>query len=144
MDKQQFLAHVENAYDTFELKTENIFMFKLLNFDFTYNEVERTATIICPVTDIILNPMGMVHGGIYTYLADTAMGHLNFRFKDAPYVTLELKNSFYNAVSTGKLIATARYMKDGYKIAFLEADVKNENGELLCRTSGTFYRKKKE
>lgn len=144
MDKQQFLTHVENAYDTYEQKPESVLMFKLLQMEFDYNDEEKTCTITCPVTDIMYNPTGIVHGGIFTFLADTAMGHLNFRYKDAPYVTLELKNSFLKAVKSGKLIATGRYIRDGYKVTFLEAEVKNEHGELLCKTSGTFYRYEKK
>lgn len=140
MDKQEFMAHVENAYDTYEAKPENIFMFKLLDFEFDYDDEAKMCTITCPVTDIMYNPAGIVHGGIFTFIADTAMGHLNFRHKDAPYVSLELKTSFFQATTTGKLIATARYLKEGYKVCFMEAEVKNEHGDLLCQTSGTFYR----
>ncbi|WP_077214861.1 PaaI family thioesterase [Bacillus dakarensis] len=143
MDKQEFMAHVENVYDTYQQKPEQIFMFKLLQFQFDYDDEAKTCTITCPVTDIMHNPSGIVHGGIFTFITDTAMGHLNFRHKDAPYVSLELKTSFYKAAATGKLIATSRYVKEGYKVSFMEAEVKNENGELLCRTSGTFYRYEK-
>ncbi|WP_203553199.1 PaaI family thioesterase [Bacillus sp. B15-48] len=144
MDKQQFMAKVEKAYETAALKPESIFMFKLLQFEFDYDEDEKTCTITCPVSEIMLNPTGIVHGGIFTLLADTAMGHLNFQFKDAPYVTLELKNTFFKATSTGTLKATARYVKDGYKVSFIEAEVCNEAGELMCKTSGTFYRYEKK
>lgn len=144
MDKQEFMAHAEQAYDTYELKPESIFMFKMLQFEFNYDEEARTCTITCPVTDIMLNPAGIVHGGILTFLADTAMGHLNFHLKDAPYITLEMKTSFYKACNEGKLIATGRYIKEGYKVSFMEAEVTNEMGEPLCKTSGTFYRYEKK
>jgi uncharacterized protein (TIGR00369 family) len=140
MNKEEFMRHAEHVFDTYQQKPENIFMFKLLNFEFDYDDEAKTCTITCPVTDFMFNPTGIVHGGIFTFLTDSAMGHLNFRQKDAPYVSLELKTSFYKAAATGQLIATARYVKEGYKVSFMEAEVKNEDGELLCRTSGTFYR----
>lgn len=140
VNKQEFMAHMEKAYDTSAIKPESIFMFNMLQFEFDYDDEAKTCTITCPVTDIMYNPSGIVHGGIFTFLADTAMGHLNFRLKDVPYVSLELKTSFFKATKSGKLIATSRYKKDGYKISFMEADVRNEEGELLCTTSGTFYR----
>jgi uncharacterized protein (TIGR00369 family) len=142
--KEQFMQLAENAIDTYEMSPENVPMFKLLQFEFDYDEEAQTCTVSCPVTNLTFNPTGIVHGGILTYLADTSMGHLNFRFKDAPYVTLELKNSFFKASAAGKLIATARYVKNGYKIAFLESEVKNEEGEILCKTSATFYRYEKK
>lgn len=140
MDKQQFMTLAEHAYDTHELKAENVLMFKLLQLEFAYDDVKKTCTVTCPITLPMLNPSGIVHGGIYTYIADSAMGQLNFRHKDAPYVSLELKTSYFNAVSAGSLTATARYVKDGYKVVFMECDVKNEKDELMCTTTGTFYR----
>ncbi|WP_197046729.1 PaaI family thioesterase [Oceanobacillus salinisoli] len=144
VDKQEFMNLVERAYDAKDLKPESIFMFNLLQFDFTYNDEEKTCTITCPITDIMLNPSGIVHGGIYTFIADTAMGHLNFHLKDAPYVTLEMKTSYFKAVSAGKIIATSRYIKEGYKVSFMECDVRNEEGDVLCKTTGTFYRFEKK
>lgn len=144
MEKKEFLQMMEAAYDTYKIAPESVFMFKLLQFEFDYDSEAKSCTITCPVTDLMYNPAGIVHGGVLTFLTDTAMGHLNFRYKDSPYVSLELKTSFYKAVATGKLIATSRYIKEGYKVSFMEADVRNEEGELLCRTSGTFYRYQKK
>ncbi|MCU9593768.1 PaaI family thioesterase [Caldibacillus thermolactis] len=144
MKKQEFLALAENAYDSYELKPESIFMFKLFQFAFEYNDEEKTCTVSAPVTDYMYNPSGIVHGGILAFIADTAMGHLNFRYKKVQYVTLELKTSYFKAVSSGKLMATARYIKDGYNVCFIECDVRNEKGDLLSRTNGTFYRYEKK
>ncbi|WP_158591840.1 PaaI family thioesterase [Oceanobacillus halophilus] len=144
MDKQEFMALAEKAYDNYEIKPESIMMFKLLQFEFDYNDEEKTCTIRCPITDIMLNPAGIVHGGIYTFISDTAMGHLNFRVKDTPYVTLDMNTSYFRATSTGEIVATARYSKEGHKVSFMECEVKNEQGDLLCKTTGTFYRYEKK
>lgn len=140
MDKDKFMKDVERAYKAMDKNLEGIFMFHLLNFEFSYDQENKICTIKCPVSKIMLNPVGVVHGGIYTYIADTAMGRLNFYNKDVPYVSLELKTSFYKAISKGTIMAKARYIKEGYRVCFLEADICNEEGELLAKTSGTFYR----
>lgn len=144
LEKEKFMQQVEEAFDTYKLKPENIFMFKLFQFEFDYDEEERTCTIKCPVSEIMLNPSGIVHGGVYAFISDTAMGHLNFRFKDAPYVTLEMKTSYFKAVSSGKLIATARYVREGHQVSFIESEVRNEEGEVLSRTTATFFRVKRK
>ena len=144
MDKKEFMALAEAAYDTYAIRPENVLMFKLLQLDFSYNDEEKTCTITCPVKEIMYNPTGIIHGGIFTFISDTAMGHLNFRVKDAPYVSLELKTSYFKAISGGTLTATGRYIKEGHKVSFMEAEVRNEKGELLSRTSGTFYRFEKK
>lgn len=144
MNKQQFMEQIEKAYDKAAVEPENLFLFNLFQFEFTYDTEKKTCTITCPITEEMLNPNDILHGGILTYLADTAMGHLNGRMKDAPYVTLELKTSFFKATNAGQLTATARYVRDGYKVAFLECEVKNENDELMSVTTGTFYRFEKK
>jgi len=140
MDKQTFLDHVKTSWLQAEISPEKVFLFNLFNFTFSYDDENKICRIECPVTETMFNPLGTVHGGILTYLADTAIGHLNFRYKDGPYVSLELKTSYLKATTGGKLIATARYVKDGYKVVFSECVIENEKGEVVSTTSGTFYR----
>jgi len=122
------------------MSTEQNPLFKLLNFQFQFHEGERTCEIRCPISPIMLNALGTVHGGIYTYIADTAMGHLALHFKKHPYVSLELKTSFLKTANQGHLTATARFIKEGQRILFLECHVKDETGEIMCMTTSTFYR----
>lgn len=143
MNKEEFLQFVGAIYDTYESKPGGSFLSKLFQYEFSYDDEARTCTITCPVSDFMYNASGIVHGGVLTHLADTSMGHLNFHFKNAPYVSLELKTSFFQAVKSGRLIATARYVREGYKVSFIESEVKNEQGQLLCKTTGTFYRYEK-
>lgn len=143
MNKKKFLSQVEKAYDAKKMEAEKIFLFNFLEFDFSYDKDNRQCLISCPVSEPMLNPGGILHGGIATYIADTAMGHLNTRFKDSSYVSLDLSTSFFNAISTGKLFATARYIKEGYKVSFMECVIKDENDNIICSTTGTFYRTKK-
>jgi len=122
------------------MSTEQNSLSKLLNFQFYYYEEDRTCEIHCPISPIMLNALGTVHGGIYTYLADTAMGHLALHFKRKPYVSLELKTSFFKTANQGQLTARARFVKEGHRILFLECQVKDESGEIMCVTTSTFYR----
>jgi uncharacterized protein (TIGR00369 family) len=139
LDKQTFLQQMEKAWDHSRNQSVNLCLFHLLDFQFSYDDEDKICRIECPIIEPMLNPLGTVHGGIYTYMADTAMGHLNSRCK-GPYVSLELKTSYFRATNAGKLIATARYVKDGYKVVFMECIIENEKGEVMCITSGTFYR----
>lgn len=140
MDKQTFLNHVEHAYDTKKLQPENLFLFKLLDVHFSYDEVQRTCTITCPVTEIMLNSGGIIHGGLLMYLADTAMGHLIIKMKGTPFVTLDLNTSFLKAEKSGKLICTANFVKEGNSVAFVECHITNEAGDVLSVSQATFYR----
>jgi uncharacterized protein (TIGR00369 family) len=140
MNKETTLQHVKKSWLEAEVAPQKLFLFNLFDFSFSYDDENKLCRIECPITEPMYNPLGTVHGGILTYLADTAIGHLNFRFKDAPYVSIELKTSYLKASTSGKLIATARYVKDGYKVMFTECVIENENAEIVSTTSGTFYR----
>jgi uncharacterized protein (TIGR00369 family) len=143
MNNEKVLDQVKYSLSKAELAPEKVFLFHFFDFKFSYDDVNKQCIIECPVTETMFNPLGTVHGGIITYLADTAIGHLNFRHKEDPYVTIELKTSYLRAVKSGKLIAKARYVQDGYNILFTECVIENEKGELISTTSGTFYRVKK-
>ncbi|OLO26393.1 hypothetical protein BTR23_23345 [Alkalihalophilus pseudofirmus] len=143
MDKEYVVEQAQRAAENTELAPQKAFLFNFFDFEFFYDDEKRECTIECPVSETMFNPFGTVHGGIYTYLADTAIGHLNFRFKDDNYVSLELKTTHMKAMTSGKLIAKARYSKDGYNVVFTECDIFNEKDELVSTTSGTFYKVKK-
>lgn len=141
--KEETLRRAAQAWEETSLVPERVFMFRFLQFQFSYDDTRRECRIECPVTPAMYNPLGMVHGGIYTYIADTAIGHLNFRYQAAPYVTLELKTSYLKSTTAGKLIAVARYVREGRRVLFAEATVENEHGEPLSVSTGTFYRLEK-
>ncbi|AHV95660.1 MULTISPECIES: PaaI family thioesterase [Paenibacillus] len=122
------------------MDTEQTPLFALLGFAVSYDEDNKVCRIECPVQTLMLNPLGIVHGGIHAYLADTAFGFLTIQFKDVPYVSLETKTSYMKSAAGGRLIADARFVKDGYKALFLECRVENEQREVLSVTTGTFLR----
>ncbi|AJY75972.1 PaaI family thioesterase [Paenibacillus beijingensis] len=122
------------------MEASNTTLFDLLGFEISYNQEMKTCGIACSVHPLMLNPLQIVHGGIHAYLADTAFGYLTMKYKDAPYVSLEIKTSFLKAENKGRLLANARFVKDGNKVVFLACEVENEQHELLSVTTGTFLR----
>ncbi|HZG71571.1 MAG TPA: PaaI family thioesterase [Chondromyces sp.] len=124
------------------VKWEKLPLFDALNFDFSYDEEQRTCSITAHVNEWMLNPLGTVHGGMYVYLADTAMGHALHHFEKDAFVALDLNSHFYEGKTEGKLTATASVVKRGYKICFMKSEVRDEAGVLVAEVSGSFYRKK--
>ena len=87
-----------------------------------------------------LNPGGILHGGLIATLADTAMG-LAVRSalpEDRTHVTAQLDVHFLERVDHGTVHATGRSVRVGGRMAFGEGDVRDEDGRLLARASGTF------
>ena len=91
------------------------------------------------VNDSLLNPNGMVHGAAIYALADTAMGGalVSLLPKGQPCATIEIKISYFKAVREGRLVCTAHMVHQGKRIAFLEAEVWNDE-TLVAQATGTF------
>ncbi len=85
------------------------------------------ATMAMNTSSRFHNPMGTVHGGIITDLADAAMGIalISTLGKDESFTTLELKMNFLRPVFRGRLTAEGRVLHRGRTIALVEAVVKH-------------------
>ena len=83
---------------------------------------------------------GIVHGGVTSALADTAMG-----FGAAPHVdgvqqcvTVESKISYLAPAKGELLIAEANVIKRGGKLVIMEAKVMTDQGDLVAVALGTY------
>ena len=88
------------------------------------------------------NPAGVVQGGFLAALADSAMSTSAVTFLEerrAAVANLEMKVSFLAPVPIGSdLIATARVVRGGRRVAFVEADVIDSSGGIVLRASSTY------
>jgi uncharacterized protein (TIGR00369 family) len=85
------------------------------------------------------NPMGTLHGGVYTDLADAAMGfaYAATLAEGETFTTVELKVNFLRAVRNATLTAEATVVKAGAKIGYVECEVRDEKGRLVAKASST-------
>ncbi len=87
-----------------------------------------------------INRGGRVFGGFLAAMLDTLCGHavrLTHRDAGTPQVTLELKTSFIGRADAGILIGEGWVRHRGKSIAFAEAELRNEAGELVAKGSAT-------
>ena len=98
-----------------------------------------SATLEMKVGQKFYNPMGTVHGGIMTDLADACMGIavISTLEKNETFTTLELKMNFLRPVFSGRLIATSKILHRGRTIALSESTVMNSEGKLVARAVST-------
>ena len=87
------------------------------------------------------NPLGTVHGGIYSDLADMAMGIAFFSAlaDGEAMTTLELKINFLRPIVNGPLTAEARVINRGKTTGLVECDVRDGQNRLLARASSTCF-----
>lgn len=87
-----------------------------------------------------VNRGGRIFGGYLCAMLDSLCGHatrLTHREPNTPQVTLELKTSFIGRADMGTLIGEGWVRHRGKSIAFAEAELRNEAGEVVARASAT-------
>jgi uncharacterized protein (TIGR00369 family) len=87
------------------------------------------------------NPMGIVHGGYFATLLDSACGcaaHSKLTAQQA-YTSLELKLSFHKPMTaeTGVVRAEGRIVSFGRRVAFAEARLVDGSGRLYATATST-------
>lgn len=85
------------------------------------------------------NPMGTMHGGVLVDLTDAAMGFAMASTLSAgeSFTTVEIKASFFKPVWTSRIRAAARMVNRSRNLGYLECDVTDDSGSLVCRGAST-------
>ncbi|MEM6691161.1 MAG: PaaI family thioesterase [Planctomycetota bacterium] len=80
------------------------------------------------------NPMGRVHGGVISALADAALGIAFGRtlFDDQDFSTIEMKVNFMRPVIGGTLTARAEVVQRGLRVGFVRCEIKSDRGKLVA------------
>lgn len=90
------------------------------------------------------NPAGIIQGGFVGALADSAMGSAAVTFAAASgrrvfASNVEMKTSFLATARVGAiLVCTASVVSGGKRVAFAEAEVVDERGVVVARSSSTY------
>jgi|GEM_PF-366619 len=107
-------------------------------------KTDRVRGYICAsflAGDGFVNRGGRIFGGFLSAMLDGLCGHavrLTHEKPGTPQVTLELKTSFVGRADKGVLIGEGWVRHRGKSIAFAEAELRNEAGELVAKGSATF------
>jgi acyl-CoA thioesterase len=101
-----------------------------------------TAMLTMPVRQDMYNGVGWLQGGMLVAIADEAMALALYPLleKNEGIVTIAESTSFIKGVQKGTVLAEARVIKKGRRVAFMEAEVWADDGEkvLLSRTTASF------
>jgi uncharacterized protein (TIGR00369 family) len=85
------------------------------------------------------NPMGTVHGGTLSDLADAAMGlaHATQLDADASQTTVELKINFLRPLRKARIRAVATVKRAGRTIGLTQCDILDEQDRLVAHAVAT-------
>jgi acyl-CoA thioesterase len=94
---------------------------------------------ILEVNQKMLNPHGVVHGGVLYSMADTGMGGATYTVmeKDELCATIEIKIVYFKAVREGTLVCDTKIINRGKRVAALESEI-TSGGRLVAKASGTY------
>lgn len=87
----------------------------------------------------VCNKWGGIHGGMVAAMLDDLMAiavGLSLEWGEIS-PTLEMKASFVSAGRPGRLLGEGWTVKRGKSVAFIEAELRNEGGELVATGSST-------
>ncbi|MEN9418739.1 MAG: hypothetical protein RI988_2359 [Pseudomonadota bacterium] len=102
-----------------------------------------SAVLAVQLRPELTNSFQVAHGGVTMALLDVAMAHAarSPLAEGGPWmpgvVTIEMKTSFL-LPGEGRLVATARCLRRTASLAFCEAGIAREDGELAAHATGTF------
>ncbi len=102
---------------------------------------EGTAVVEMATTEDMANHSGVVHGGMISTLADSAMGRSLRTLSPAVVraLSFDLKLNFINAAKVGeKLRAKGHVIHAGRRTAVAECRVEGSDGRLVATASATF------
>lgn len=97
-----------------------------------------------PLRDELRNaPDAPMHGGAMSSLLDAAVGGALSTLHEANtggvgQATLDLNITFIGAARAGAVLAEGRIIRKGSRVAFGEADLRSEAGDLLARGRVTY------
>lgn len=101
---------------------------------------DGTATVELTLNADLLNNHGMGHGGVLMTLLDSAMANAALSRIDfaREVVTIDMHIGFMRPAALGHLRAIGRSTGGGRSVCFCEADVLDEQGEVVAKAMGTF------
>jgi acyl-CoA thioesterase len=111
----------------------------MLGIEFTqYGEGRSRCEL--EVRPELVNPHGVLHGGVIYSMADFGMGAAVYSTlaDEELCATVEIKISYISAVQSGRLVCDTRVIDRRRRIAIIESEVK-EGDELVAKALGTFY-----
>lgn len=115
----------------------------LAEFGGTVLELDNDHCVIrYIVTERHCNPRGTLQGGMFSVYLDDAMGYamVSRLGEDARFATTDLSVHYLREVRPGVVIAEGKIVRLGRRSAYLEGEVRTEDGKLCARGSSTVMR----
>ena len=121
-----------------QLNSQALTFIKILGGQVAEVDLEKkTCTFEFNISTDFCHSVDVVQGGFVTAMLDAAMSHAVFGLDKsiANVSSLEIKTNYLEPTRAGKLRAVGSILRSGYKVAFLEAQLFDEQGTLTATAS---------
>ncbi|MFC1936427.1 PaaI family thioesterase [Chloroflexota bacterium] len=111
---------------------------ELIGLEFSKSE-DGVSQCSLEVVDHLLNPYGVVHGGVIYSLADTGMGGALYSLltEREQCATVEIKIVYLHYVTAGALTCSTKVINKSRRLAYMESEIRNDE-RLVAKATGTF------
>jgi len=100
---------------------------------------QRQAVVTLEIKPHHLNLIGIVHGGVYATMIDSAMGLAAMMARPQEnVVTSGLNLNYLAPIGQGKMVVTAAIAHQSRKTVTVQAQARTDGGELLALGTGSF------
>lgn len=99
---------------------------------------EGNVVLKLNIEDYLLNVNKTLHGGVHATMLDTILGMVVRSVSKTRVTTTSLTIHYLDSLSAGEIFAEAKVLKLGYKIAFAEGEIKDANGHVIAKGTGSF------
>lgn len=136
-------AHFERALAEHEQGFETFFFARFLDLGFEYLPADAAdadksvCRITFPVTEMIMNPQGSLHGGAMASVMDISMGHLVNKVAGAG-ATIEMKVQFMRPIRAGTVTCEGSFLRRGRTLSFMESRMWDADGKLAAHATATW------
>ncbi len=95
---------------------------------------------VLEISDVHLNPNGVVHGAVPFTMMDTAMGGAVMNTVDdgRRCATIEMQTRYHRPVAAGTLTATAEVVTAGRRVVHLRAETRDSDDRLVASATASF------
>lgn len=143
VDETAARAHLDTILSDHEQAFETFFLARFLDLSFEYLPLEaldadkEVCRVSFPMSDMLKNPQGSLHGGAMATAMDISMGHLVNKVA-GPGATIEMKVQFMRPVIEGTVTCEGRFTRRGRSLAFMESRLTDANGKLAALATATW------
>ena len=107
---------------------------------FALENREGHSIAVLEISDVHLNPNGVVHGAVPFTMMDTAMGGavMNTIDDSRQCATIETQTRYHRPVAAGTLTATAEVVTAGRRVVHLRAETRDSDDRLVASATASF------